>query len=148
MSQTTDGWCPRGMTIRIQQVIGGVLALSAAFIGTWALLAPRSFFDDFPFSGRHWVSLAGAYDEHLIRDVGAFYLALLAVTVWAVVRAGTELLRLTGVAWLVFSIPHLLFHAGHLEDFPTGDKVGQMVSLGGTVALAAVLLLPARDTKE
>ncbi len=33
-----------------------VLAVSALTVGLWALLVPRSFYDDFPLSGRAWVS--------------------------------------------------------------------------------------------
>ena len=32
-----------------------VLAVSALAMGLWALLAPRSFYDDFPLPGRAWV---------------------------------------------------------------------------------------------
>jgi hypothetical protein len=126
------------MTIRIQQVLAGVLALSATYVGGWALLAPRSFYDDFPLPGRHWVSLAGAYDEHLVRDVGGLYLALLVVTIAAIRR--TDLLRVAGLAWLVFSVPHVLFHLDHLDGLTTGDKIAQLGSLTGTVVLAALLL--------
>jgi len=39
-------------------------------VGFWALLAPRSFYDDFPGGGRSWVSALPPYNEHLVRDVG------------------------------------------------------------------------------
>jgi hypothetical protein len=48
-----------------------VLCVSQAWLAVWALLAPRSFYDDFAGGGRAWVSLLGPYDEHLVRDVGA-----------------------------------------------------------------------------
>jgi hypothetical protein len=47
-----------------------VLALSAAFTGLPAALAPRTFFDDFPFLSA-WVELLPPYNEHLVTDVGA-----------------------------------------------------------------------------
>lgn len=140
MSQTAAGRCPNGMTIRIQQVAAAALALSAVYIGAWALAAPRSFYDTFPFSGRHWVSLAGPYDEHLVRDVGGLYLALLVITLFAIRRV--EIMRVAGLAWLVFSLPHLAFHAGHLDGLATGDQIAQIGGLAGTVVLA-VALLPA-----
>ena len=52
-----------------------VLAVSALTVGLWALLVPRSFYDDFPLPGRAWVSTLGPYNEHLVRDVGALNLA-------------------------------------------------------------------------
>lgn len=62
------------------------LSLGELAVGIWALFLPRSFYEDFPFSGRDWVSTLGPYDEHLVRDVGEFNLAfgvLLALaTIW------------------------------------------------------------------
>jgi hypothetical protein len=52
------------------------LALTGAVVGAWALLAPASFWSDFPGDGLGWVAAAGPFDEHLVRDVGALYLAL------------------------------------------------------------------------
>jgi uncharacterized protein DUF4345 len=132
------------MTLRLQQVAAGALTLSAAYVGIWALLAPRSFFDDFPLPGRDWVNLAGAYDEHLVRDVGGLYLALGVMTAWAVLRPRVDLFRVVGVAWEVFSIPHLLFHLGHLDGLGTADQIGESASLGLTVVLAALLIVPTR----
>jgi hypothetical protein len=132
------------MTLRVQQVAATVLTLSAAYRGVWALVAPRSFYDDFPLPGRDWVSLAGPYDEHLVRDVGGLYLALGVLTLWATLRPRTDLLAVVGIAWEVFSVPHLLFHAGHLDGLASSDKVAETTSLGATVLLAALLLVPAR----
>jgi hypothetical protein len=130
------------MGIRGKRAVAALLALSAAEVGLWASIAPRSFYKSFPGGGRHWVSVIGPYNEHLVRDVGGLYLSLLAVSVWAVVRSQPEIMRLAGVAWLVFSVPHLAFHAAHLDPFGLADRVGHMVTLGGTVVLAMVLLLP------
>lgn len=48
-------------------------ALQAAF-------APRSWYDDFPL-GRGWIAAEGStYDEHLVRDVGVLFLALIIVS--------------------------------------------------------------------
>ena len=144
MSQNRDGRCHTGMNLRLQQVSATVLTLSAAYVGVWALLAPGSFYDDFPLPGRDWVSLAGPYNEHLVRDVGGLYLALGVVTLWAALRPRTDLLAVVAVAWEVFSVPHLLFHAGHLDGLETFDKIAQTGSLGATVLLAALLIVPAR----
>src|SRR5215210_5301308 len=47
------------------------LSLGELAVGIWALFLPRSFYEDFPSSGREWVSTLGPYDEHLVRDVGS-----------------------------------------------------------------------------
>jgi hypothetical protein len=128
--------------------MAAALALSAAVVGVWASFFPRSFFRSFPLPGHHWVAPLGPYNEHLTRDVGGLYLALLVVSLWAVARPRPEQLRMTGAAWLVFSLPHLVFHLGHLDMFGIADQVGNVVSLGGTAVLASVLLLPTTETSE
>lgn len=133
--------------IRGKRLAAAVLAVSAAVVGGWAEFAPRSFYDSFPGLGHHWVSMSGAYDEHLVRDVGGLYLALLVITVWAWLRAQPEMLRMTGAGWLVFNVAHLAFHADHLDGFSTGDKVSEIVSLAAVVVLAVVLLLPDRSPR-
>src|SRR4051794_38194280 len=60
-----------------------VLAVTPAFVGIWATISPRGFYDQFPGGGHHWVSAVGAYDEHLVRDVGALYLGSLVLLAFA-----------------------------------------------------------------
>ncbi|MBB6377147.1 hypothetical protein BKA01_004405 [Pseudonocardia eucalypti] len=129
------------MSISGQRAVTAVLGLSAAFVGLWAQFAPMSFYESFPLPGRHWVSGIGAYNEHLIRDVGGLYLALLTISAWAVLRPRRETFRLAGAAWFVFSLPHLVFHLFHLQGLPAIDQVGNVVALGGTLVLAFLLLL-------
>jgi hypothetical protein len=128
--------------MRHKKIAAEFLVISAAVVGGWAEFAPRSFYDSFPGFGRHWVRAAGAYDEHLIRDVGGLYLALLVITAWALWRAQPEMLRMTGAGWLVFNVAHLAFHADHLHGFSTSDKIGNVVALALELVAAIVLLLP------
>jgi hypothetical protein len=132
----------------LSRYAAAALTGTAALVGGWALAAPASFYRGFPVSGHPWVAGLGAYDEHLVRDVGALYLALGVVSGWAVLRPARETGRLAGIAWLVFSLPHLLFHAGHHGVLGAGDALGSVLALGGTVVLAAVLAVapgPARE---
>ncbi len=64
---------------RYTTVLLAVIAIGYAGVGAWAALAPRSFYDDFPGGGRHWVAVDGPFNEHLVRDVGTLNLALAAV---------------------------------------------------------------------
>jgi hypothetical protein len=128
--------------IGTKQMIAAVLALSAADVGFWAEFAPRSFYDSFPLAGHHWVSALRPYNEHLTRDVGGLYLALLVISVWAVLRPGAETFAMIGAAWLTFSVPHFTYHMFHLDMYDTTDKIGNIVTLGGTVILAVLLVLP------
>lgn len=116
----------------------GAIGLFMAPAGVQAAFAPRSFFDDFPF-GRGWIAAeGGAYDEHLVRDVGFLFLALIIVTSWAAWR--DEFLVPVAVAWLVQGVGHLVYHVGHLDGLDGVDRVGLVVSLVVIPALAGVAL--------
>ena len=111
------------------------LSLSALFPGLQATLAPRSFYTGFPV-GRGWVELLPPFNEHLIRDVGGFYLAFALLFAWAAVTLARALVVPLCVAWALAALLHGVFHALRLDGFSTGDAVAE---IGG---LAAVLLLP------
>lgn len=132
------------MHTRIKQAAAALLALTAALVGGWAEFAPLSFYRSFPLAGHPWIAPLGPYNEHLIRDVGGLYLALLVLTGWAAIRPRLGTLRLAGAAWLAFSLPHLVFHLLHLDELGTADKIGNIVSLAVNVALALVLIAPSR----
>jgi hypothetical protein len=110
------------------------LAVSAAYPGAWATFAPRSFFDTFPGAGRHWTAELPAYSEHLVTDVGAFYLAFALLFAWAAVRPSRELIVPVCTAFALFSALHLAWHSAHLDGFATVDALLQ------TASLAAVLV--------
>lgn len=133
------------MTSRTHRLVLLVLAVTGAVVGIWATGWPRAFYDAFPGFGRHWVNMDGTYNEHLVRDVGAAYLALTALSLYAVRIAIAAVVRAAGAAWLVFGVLHLAYHLGHLGMFSTSDRVLNVVTLGGSVLLAAVLLIPVRD---
>jgi hypothetical protein len=132
------------MSIGAKRWMIAALAVSAAVVGVWAAAFPRSFYTGFPAPGRHWVSALGPYNEHLVRDVGALYLALLVLSVWVWRRPTADRLRMAGGAWLIFNSVHFLWHMLHLAVFPTVDRIGNAVALGGTLVLSILLLLPAR----
>jgi hypothetical protein len=128
------------MSVRGQRIALGLLLLVALVTGLWALLAPRSFYDSFPSSSMHWVATDGPYNRHLISDVGSMYLALAALPVAALARPATA--RLAGVVWLVFSVPHWLYHSAHLDLYGTRDQVLNEVGLVAVLLLAGLLCVP------
>lgn len=136
------------MSMRSKRVAVAALALNAAVVGVWAAGFPRSFYADFPLPGRGWVSGLGPYHEHLLRDVGGLYLALLVLSVWVWRRPSPPALRMTGGAWLVFSAEHFLWHGLHLHVFGTADRVAMMGSLGFVLLLSVLLLLPDRPAPD
>ena len=124
----------RSLIARVCLVLVGLFFLPA---GLQAAFAPRSFYTDFPL-GRGWVAgTGGGYNEHLVRDVGALFLALVLLSFWAWWRP--SLCLPVAVAWTFLGALHLLFHVQHLEHLETVDKVGQV----GTLAVALVLAIVA-----
>jgi hypothetical protein len=117
------------------------LALGGLWVGIWATFAPQSFYDDFPGLGRHWVAIDGPYSQHLISDVGGLNLALGIITVVAAVKLTPAFVRAVCVGWLVYSVPHLLYHATHLHGFETSDQVLMTVSLGANVVVPLAVLI-------
>lgn len=111
------------------------LTLFSLLVGVWALVAPRSFYDDFPGFGRVWVSVDGPYNEHLIRDVGALNLALAVVFVAAAVSLARTLVMVAAGAAAVWGIPHLVYHLVNTDGLGTGDVIA---SLGGLILFAAL----------
>jgi hypothetical protein len=124
----------------LSRTILWLLTLPNVFVGVWALGWPRSFYEEFPGGGHAWVSALPPYNEHLVRDVGSLSLSLAVVTAAAAVTLGPRLVVVAAVAVLVWSVPHLAFHLGHLEGLATSDQVGQVVSLGLGVAGPLLLL--------
>ena len=127
----------------MRRAVSGLLGWFVLFglgVGGWQALAPASFYEDFPGAGRHWVSVDGPYNEHLLRDVGQGNLALGVVALVALLTGGVWLARATGLGALVAFLPHQLYHqlTLHLLE-TTGDRVLQTVTLS-LVSVAAVLL--------
>ena len=127
----------RDLSLRIGLI---VLTVSSGVIGVWALLAPRSFYDDFPGGGRSWVSALAPYNEHLVRDVGGLYLALTAVLLAAAVIMERRLVIVALVAALVNAVPHFIFHVSHVDGLSTGDQIAQTASLALALAVPMALL--------
>ena len=121
---------------------GGLLFAAATPLGggLWALLAPRSFYEDFPLPGRDWVSTLGPYNEHLVRDYGALNLALGVLLVATAVLVERRLARVALITWLVFATPHFIFHLGQIPHFSYGSNLEQLGGLALLVVLPLFLL--------
>lgn len=108
-----------------------ILGLGQGSSALFALLAPRSFYDDFPVAGADWVSSLPPFNEHLVRDYGASFLALALLALAAAWFAERRLVVVALGVWLVSAVPHLAFHLAH-SDRPGGPA--------GTLALATLVL--------
>jgi nucleoside-diphosphate-sugar epimerase len=118
------------------------LAATAAVEGVWAAIFPASFYRSFPGTG-HWVEAFPPYNEHLVRDVGQLTLAMLVVTVGALVIRRRSVVRLVGLAWLVESLPHFLFHLLNREGLGTAQQAASLTGLAFSVVLAVVCIVAA-----
>ncbi len=121
--------------------IAGALATSAAYVGIWAMAWPHSFYTTFPGFGQAWVAPLGAFNEHLVRDVGGLYVALLIFSGWAAVKGNAGALHTLGWAWLAFGLPHLAFHATHRHGFSTVEWAASLTPLTFTTVGAVILVV-------
>lgn len=106
----------------------GLIVLAAAATGLPAAIAPRTFYDDFPFVS-HWVDLLPPYNQHLVTDVGGLYLGFAVVFAWALWTLDVTLVRAACAGWLLMETLHLVFHATHLHGFSAADGVAEIASL-------------------
>ncbi|OBF10422.1 hypothetical protein A5775_18185 [Mycobacterium sp. 852002-10029_SCH5224772] len=105
-------------------------------VGLVATLAPRVFYDYVP-----WVDLIPPYSEHLMRDYGAMNLSLALVFVVTAITMECRMVRIALGAYLLFAIPHLIFHLTHLEHFTMEAAVWQTIVLTVAVLLPVGLLI-------
>lgn len=115
-------------------------------VGAWSYFWPQPYFDHFPVFLGEWVSKDGPYNEHLVRDHGAMYLALGAASVYGLVRPAQVGFRLLGIAWTTFGVLHFAYHVTHLEHLTPDEATGQVVVLAVAILLAIALVVPGRTT--
>ena len=117
-----------------------VLGLPQALIGLWALVATRDWFETFPGAGHNWLPAYGAYNEHLATDVGATFVAIGLALVLAAVYLERRLVQVALITYLVFEIPHFVYHLGADDRLSSGDQIASATTLTLTVLLAFALL--------
>ena len=104
-------------------------------LGIWTALFPRSFYNDVPT-----VNLTPPYSEHLMRDFGLATLALAVVLGAAAIWPTTKFAIVALIAYLVFALPHLVFHAEHV-DRATGVEAVVLLSLLGASVIGPLVLI-------
>jgi hypothetical protein len=103
------------------------------------VIAPKQYFEHFPGAGHAWVAIDGPYNEHLMRDYGALNLALGAVALCAVIFMTRELILAAGIAIVVYTVPHVVYHFAHPSRI--GDTSDQFGAIGGLLFNGVVGLL-------
>jgi hypothetical protein len=127
----------------------GLLAVAFAQLGATlqALLAPRSFYDDFPF-GRSWVDEYPSYNSHLIQDYGAFTLGAVVGIALAAIWLDRRALQLAIIAWLVGATIHFVSHVATVDRFGFADGAGNLTGLFIFIAVPGWLLLKSRERRH
>jgi hypothetical protein len=113
--------------------VRGVLVALAALqlvLGLWTALIPESFYNDVPT-----VDWTPPYSEHLFRDFGGATLGNALVIIAAAIWLERRLVIVALTSYLVFAIPHLIFHGEHLQEGSTGLAAALLVSLVLSVLL-------------
>jgi hypothetical protein len=119
----------------IARITLAFVALANAAVAIPAVVAPRAFYENFPF-GASWVSMLPPFNAHLISDVGGFYLGFTLLFAWAAITLQRALVVPLCLAWSAAAVIHFIYHATHLDGWDTGDAIAQ------TVSLALVLTAP------
>ena len=132
----------------VSRVILALLAITSVQLGLWATFAPRSFYEDFPGGGRSWVAADGPYNEHLVRDFGDLNLAIALVALVALVTLARPAVLAAAGAWLIYGVPHLVYHLRHLDVYDTSDQVANVTALALVVVVPALLLWAALSHRQ
>jgi len=124
----------------------GLLAVAFAQLGATlqALLAPKSFYEDFPF-GRGWVEAYPSYNDHLIYDYGAYTLGAVVALVIAAIWLDRRVVQVASVSWLVSATIHFVNHVLTADRYGTGDAVANLAGLALFVVIPGALLIRSRN---
>lgn len=118
------------MTRGISRAGLALVAAIQAEVAIWGLIAPHSFFADFPGAGHHWVSPMGPYDQHLVRDYAGLELGFAVLLVCAAIWFERRLVLVAGAAFMAGTVPHFAYHLTTTGMLSTVDNV---LSLGSFV---------------
>ena len=119
------------------------LIIANGIPGLWALFFPQSFYSSFPNLGFnfHWIDAMGPFNDHFIRDIGAFFSALAFLSIYTLIRFEEGTVRMMAYGNLVFSVPHLIYHLLMIDMFVTMmDKILGISSLAMAVIIPLLIL--------
>ena len=134
------------MNTAIHRGLLGFLAFTGAGVGLWAYAAPRNWYDTFPGMGLSWLPQLGPYNEHFVKDVGAFYLGLTLLSVLTIVHiTNTTLVKITAGTWTVFNLLHFVYHMQMLGMYSPKDQVLNAIVLTAILLASVALFIPTRQ---
>lgn len=107
-----------------------ILGLPQIVVGGWALV-----------DSGYWhggvVTPMGPFNDHLVRDVGAALTALGVILVGATIYLRLRILKLVLIGWLVFALPHAVYHSLHIHE----PGISELVNFGGIIIFATIPVL-------
>jgi hypothetical protein len=108
-------------------------------IGAWAVMAPKNWFESFPGFDPRLVAAEPPYNEHLVSDAGAGFLATGVVLLVAAIWANRAAIRIALLAFVAFTLPHVVYHATNPAAALTGaENAISTLTLTNGLVLAAV----------
>lgn len=126
---------PKGVRIGILLA----LALPQLLIGTWAVAAPRNWFERFPGFDPRLVAAEPPFNAHLATDTGSGFLATGIALAVAAVWGHRVAVQMALVTFAAFAVPHVLYHGLQPAPGLTGaEDVVNVLMLASGPALAAV----------
>lgn len=125
-----------------------LVAAGQAEVGIWGLVAPRSFFGNFPGAGHHWVAALGTYNEHLVRDYAGTELGFAVLLVGAAIWFSRRLVLIAGTAFLAATIPHFIYHLTTTGSFSTTDNLASLGAFVLELALVAFAMFTATQPER
>lgn len=118
---------------RLLKIGFGLGGLTSLATGVWMLTSPQNWYEVFPGS----VSDFGPLNLHLIRDLGAWYIAGGVLLLFALSNPR----RFGGVVLVVMLIAVGLHAAAHAVDIATGVVGGEHWVIDGPLVFLPILLL-------
>ncbi|WP_112239018.1 hypothetical protein [Kribbella monticola] len=114
-----------------------VLAALQLVLGVWTALFPQSFYEDVPT-----IDWTPPYSEHLFRDFGGVTLSTAVFLFAAAVWMDRRLVVLALASYLIFSVPHAIFHSEHLRgESPLASAILLGLVIGSVLLPALVIWL-------
>ncbi|MEB3031726.1 hypothetical protein KV113_09155 [Mycolicibacter sp. MYC340] len=149
VSQTRPLRRPYSMNLIVHRLCLILLTIVGLSLGVWAYFAPLNWYSTFPGMGMSWLPVLGPYNEHFVKDVGAMFFALGALSALAVYYlANRPVVVITAVSWSIFNALHLIYHIPMLHMYGPRDLVLNAISLSLILVVSLALLVPARSPER
>jgi hypothetical protein len=123
------------------------MTISVGSVAVYILLAPRTFYDDFP-GWAQWVSALPPYNEHLLRDFGSAGLGLAVLAGIAAAWMDRRLVQAAAIALFAGALPHTIYHFTTTESYSTGDNVASLGALVLQTILPLLVLYLASGARQ